>query len=276
MEGCAWEKLRAAADRFGRSDLWMYAASGTYYLFFSLGPLAVVILALLPWLGISQEELTQTLLHFAPGPFREMMGSLAADIYTGSPVALLAGLAVELWSAGKFFGLLMRCVSRIYDGEEHGGFLRRRLMGSVYTAAVIALTLGNLALLLGGERWLVSAGYVSRDAGLWSIALRCRGLVFFLAVTGLNALLFRTVPRRELTFKGQLPGAAFAAASWLAFSRVYSWAVDRFRFFSIYGGLAIVILSLFWIYCSLYLLFLGAWLNALRAAPAAGSSPASQ
>ena len=264
MEARASEKLRGAAARFGRADLWLYAASGTYYLFFSLGPLAVVILALLPWLGISQEQLAETLLHFAPAPFREMIGSLAADIYTGSPVALAIGLAAELWSAGKFFSLLMRCVSRIYDGGEHGGFLRRRLMGSIYTAAVILLILGNLALLFFGERWLVSAGYVPRGAGLWAILLLCRVILFFLVVTGLNGLIFKTVPQRELTFRDQLPGAAFAAASWLAFSQIYSWAVERFRFFSIYGGLAIVIISLFWMYCSLYLLFLGAWLNTLR------------
>ena len=247
--------LRRAAERFSHADLWLYATSGAYYLLFSLGPLAVVILALLPYLNITQQELADTILNFAPGPFREMIGSLVAGIYTGSATALGVGLAAELWSAGRFFSLLMRCVGRIYDGEAWNGFLRRRLMGAVYAAAVIALVLGNLALLFFGERLLIAAGY-----GIWPALLRCRVIVFFLAVTGL----FKTVPRRELTFRDQLPGAAFSAATWLAFSQVYSWAVERFRFFSVYGGLAIVIISLFWMYCSLYLLFMGAWLNTLR------------
>lgn len=269
MGSTAADKMRRAADRLNRADLWLYATSGAYYFFFSLGPLAVVILALLPWLNISRQTLAEALLEYTPGPFQELMGTLVEDIYSGSAAALGIGLVVELWSAGKFFGLLRRGIAHIYDGRLRDSYLRQRLMGALYTAAVIALILGNLALLLGGERWLVSAGCVSRQAGLWALLLRSRSLLFFLAVTVLNALLFQTVPRRSLTFRGQLPGAAFAAAAWLLFSRIYSWAVERFSFFSIYGGLAIVIISLFWMYCSLYLLFLGAWLNTLRApAPA--------
>ena len=254
-----FQKLRWAAGEYARADLWLYATSGAYYLFFSLGPLAVVILGLLPYLPCSAQELLDALLGYAPDSFRQMMGSLVTDIYTGSAAALGIGLVTELWSAGKFLGLIMRGVGQIYDGQVFGGYLRRRLLGALYTAILIALILGNLALLLFGERLL----YTWADPLLFAV-LKLRGLVFFAAVTAINALLFRYVPHRELTFSRQLPGAAFAAAVWLAFSRVYSWAVDRFRFFSVYGGLAIVIISLFWMYCSLFLLFLGAWLNTLR------------
>ena len=258
------KKLQWAAEEYGGADLWLYAASGTYYLFFSLGPLAVVFLGLLPWLPVTRERLLDALLGYAPGPFRELMGSVISDVYDGSAAALGVGLAAELWSAGKFLGLLLRGIGRIYDGREYGGFLRRRFLGALYTAALVVLILGNLALLFFGEKLLTSAGYVPDGAGLWNLLLRARGLLFFATVTVINALLFRYVPRRELRFRRQLPGAAFSAAAWLAFSRVYSWAVERFRFYSVYGGLAIVIISLFWMYCSLFLLFLGAWLNTLR------------
>ena len=137
----------------------------------------------------------------------------------------------------------------------------RKRKGSLLDILIIVLILANLALLLFGERLL----YTWADPVLL-VLLRSRGLLFFALVTVINALLFRYVPHRELSFRRQLPGAAFAAAVWLAFSRVYSWAVDRFRFFSVYGGLAIVIISLFWMYCSLYIMFLGAWLNTLPGA----------
>ena len=258
------QKLRWAEEEYGRANLWLYAASGTYYLFFSLGPLAVLFLGLLPWLPVTREALLDALFLYAPGPFQELMGSIISEVYDGSAAALGVGLAAELWSAGKFLSLLLRGIGQIYDGLEYGGYLRRRLMGALYTAALVALILGNLALLFFGEKLLLSAGYVPDGAGLWAVLLRARGLLFFAAVTVINALLFRYVPRRELRFRRQLPGAAFSAGSWLAFSRVYSWAVERFRFYSVYGGLAIVIISLYWMYWSLFLLFLGAWINSLR------------
>ena len=161
--------------------------------------------------------------------------------------------------------MVLRGVGQIYDGRSYGGYLRRRFLGALYTAVLIVLVLGNLALLFFGEKLLAAVmGHMPAGAWLWAGLLRLRGLVFFAVVTVINALMFRYVPKKELNFQRQLPGAAFSAATWLAFSHIYSWAVERFRFYSIYGGLAIVIISLFWMYCSLFLLFLGAWLNALR------------
>ncbi len=257
----AMEKLRWAANEFSRANLWLYATSGAYYLFFSLGPLVLIFLALVPYLPISEPELMALLTDYAPPQLQQLIEELVSGLYDRSAMALGLGLVVELWSAGKFLSLVMRGVGQIYDGGPYGGYLRRRLMGALYTLALVVLVLANLILLFFGER-LFKAVLPGEDV-FWAVLLRSRSLVFMAAVTVLNALLFRYVPRRELAFKKHLPGAAFSAVVWLAFSRVYSWAVDRFRFFSVYGGLAIVIISLFWMYCSLYILFLGAWLNTL-------------
>lgn len=268
------QKLRRAADEYSRSDLWLYATSGAYYMFFSLGPLVVIVLGLLPYLPFTETELADALLKYTPLPFQELISTLVSSVYAGSAAALSIGLVAELWSAGKFVSLILRTVGQIYDGHAHGGYFRQRLLGALCTAVLIVLVLGNLVLLFFGERFLTAAGYVPSGAGLWAVLLRLRSLLFFAVVTIINALMFRYVPLKELSFRRQLPGAAFSAATWLAFSQVYSWAVERFRFYSIYGGLAIVIISLFWMYCSLFLLFLGAWLNAFREREAGEEKPA--
>ena len=250
------QKLKWFSGEYGKANLWLYATSGAYYMFFSLGPLVVVLLGLLPYFPFTQQELLDLLLGYAPAPLQELVQNLVAGVYANSATALGVGLVVELWSAGKLLSLIMRGVGQIYDGRVYGGFLRSRLMGALYTAAAMILVLANVALLFAGES-LLSA------SRLWWMILRLRGVLFFALVTAINALLFCTVPRKKLSFQSQLPGAAFSAAAWLVFSQIYSWAVERFGFYSIYGGLAIVIISLFWMYCSLYLLFLGAWLNTL-------------
>lgn len=248
------------AAEYGQANIGLYATSGAYYLFFSLGPLIVLLLGLLPYLPFSQQQLQDALLDllgYAPAPVQELVGDLISGVYAGSAAALGIGLVTELWSAGKFLSQVMRGVGQIYDGKVYGNFLLRRLLGALFTAALLALVLGNVALLFVGEKLIPVAQ-------LWSVVMRLRGVTFFVTVTIINALLFSTVPHRKLRFVRQLPGAAFSAAAWLVFSHVYSWAVDRFGFYSIYGTVAIVIISLFWMYCSLYLLFLGAWFNAVR------------
>ena len=273
------DKLRWVGDHFGRANLWLYAASGAYYLFFSLGPLAVIILALMPYLPvIPAEELLEMVAEYAPPQVEQMVEQLVHELYAGSALAFGVGLIVEVWSAGQFFGLVMGALGHIYDGGHRGGYLRRRLLGALYTLILVALVLGNMALLFWEERLRAQAG--PEESAFWALVLRSRGYVFMIALTVTIAVLFRYVPRRVLRLWAQLPGAAFSALTWLAFSRAYSWAVTRFSLFSVYGSLAIVIISLFWMYCSLYLLFMGAWLNALpahyREHKAAMSPPAAE
>ncbi len=256
-----WNKLLAIAKEFNQRNLWLYSTSGAYYLFLSLGPLVAIVLGLLPYMPFSEQELMDTLLHYTPEPFQELINRLVEGVYAGSAAALGFGLLIELWSAGKAFGLILRTIELIFDGYSHGGYLHRRIMGSIYTGALICLILGNMILLFVGEKLLEWVGLGSTATQIWSFLLKFREVFFFVIVTLLNILLYSRVPLRTLTFRQQLPGAIFASAAWLIFSHIYSWAVTRFGIYSIYGGLAIVIISLFWMYISLYLLFIGGWLN---------------
>ncbi len=253
--------LRWAMAEFGETNMGLYATSGAYYLFFSLGPLVVVFLALMPYLPITDQDVMGLLMTYAPPQFQELVSQIVADMYAGSAVALGAGLVMELWSAGKFLSLVMRGVAQVYGAKPHGGFLLQRLLAALYTLALVVLVLGDMLLLFFGEKILTSV--LPENVHFWAVLLQMRVLVFIAVVTAVNALLYRYVPERDLSFRAQLPGAAFSALAWLGFSRLYSWAVDRFSMYSVYGGMAIVIVSLFWIYSSLYIFFLGGWLNTL-------------
>lgn len=255
--------VRRAVTDPRRADISLYATSGAYYLFLSLGPLVALLLAALPYTALTRQQLLDVFLAYAPDAFGQLVYAIVADVYAGSLAALGLSIVAELWSAAKFLSSVVRGVGAIVDGGT-GGFFRRRLMGAVYTVALIVFILMNLTLLLFGERlFAVMQNRYPAMEGLWAGLLRLRGVVFFAGLTVVNALLFRYAPKKELRFFRQIPGAAFSAAAWLLFSRAYSWALERFGLFGVYGSIAAVITSLFWIYCSLYILFLGAWLNTL-------------
>ena len=117
------------------------------------------------------------------------------------------------------------------------------------------------------HRLLLAAAQVCPELlGLWNAVVLLRPAIFFLGLTAANVLLFRYVPREHGSLRRVLPGAAFSAAGWMLFSRVYSLVMERFGLFGVYGSIAAAAASLYWIYISLYILFLGAWISGIHAA----------
>ncbi len=254
--------VRRAASDPRRRELSLYAANGTYYFFLSLGPLTALLLALLPYLPLTEEQLLGGVLELAPMAFRRLMQGIVRDVYAGTKAALGLSLLLELWSGARFLAAVTRGVGALTGGPA-AGYLRRRLLGAAYTAALVLFILGNMTFLLFGERLLLGAERVCPElTGLWGAVLRLRPVIFLAGLTAANALLFRYGAGARRRFRGVMPGAVLSAVGWLLFSRGYSWAMERFGLSGVYGSIAAVTVSLYWIYCSLYILFLGAWLTA--------------
>ena len=242
-----------------RKDIGLFAASGAYYLLLSIGPLTALLLAALPYTAVTEQEFLEALSPVTPGALGQLMHAVAADIYAAPKAALGVSMAAELWSAGKLLSSVVRGVEAL-SGVGSGGYLRRRLLGAGYTLILIAFILGNLMLLLFGERLAGAAERLfpgTEAAGRAVLALR--PVILLAGLSAVNALLYRCPPGKQRT----LPGAAAAAAAWLLFTRAYSFFLGKFGLFGIYGSIAAVLVTLYWSYCSLYILYLGAWLNRL-------------
>lgn len=236
-----------------RAELGLYAANGTYYLFLSLGPLTALLLSVLPYTPVTEQRMLDGVLSLAPAPLKRLVWAVVRDVYAGSGAVLGLSAALELWSGSRFLASVVRSIG-VIGGAPSGGYFRRRAMGAVYTAALLLFILFNLMLLLFGERL---AALLSLDASV----LRLRPLVVLAGLAAGNALLFARGGRGAMA---HLPGALLSAAGWLAYTRAYSWALERFRLFGVYGSIAVVSASVVWMYGSLYILFFGAWLDRRR------------
>ena len=243
-----------------RADLSLYAAAGAYYFFLSLGPLAALTLSLLPYTPLKEQRVLEWLLLYAPEPFARLIDAVVRDVYAGSKATLGLSAVLELWSGARFLASVVRGVGAL-GGVKPDGYFRRRAMGALYTAALMLFLAANLTLLLFGERMLAAASMrFPTGAILWNFLLRLRAGILLAGFTAGNALLFsRASGRRRLC--GELPGAFFSAVGCLAYTRVFSWALERFGLFGIYGSIASFSASIAWMYGSLYILFVGAWLG---------------
>lgn len=248
-----------------RTDIGLYAAGGALYFFLSLGPLLALLLSVIPCTPLTEQQVLGRLLLHAPEPLTRLIDAVVADIYAGSKATLGISAVLELWSGARFLAGVVRGVGAV-GGARPEGYIRRRIMGALYTAALMLFLIANLTLLLFGEN-LLAAAYARCPAGewLWWILVRLRVVVLLGGLTAGNALLFC----RASGFRPRdaFSGALFSAAGWLAYTRVFSWALGRFGLFGVYGSIAAVSASIVWMNGSLYILFLGAWLSRNRTKP---------
>lgn len=258
-----WSAFLSFWQGLGRAHVGIFAASGAFYLFLSLMPLAILFLCLLPYTSLTQSMILQPLLDYAPAQFQQLIHSIVNQVYAGSLSVLSLSLVVELWSASRFFTSLAQGISEIYDGYREQSFFRLRLHGVFYTVLLILFIVLDFSIVVFGEHLISFLGnYFPYYIGVWQTFLALRGLIFIVYLTCYNALLFHSLPETKLRFRQQLPGAAFAAVAWFVFSKLYSLTIDLFHMFSIYGNLAMIIISMVWMYYSMFILLFGAYLNA--------------
>lgn len=246
-----------------RADIGLYAASGALYFFLSLGPLLALLLSVLPWTPLKETQVLGRLLLGAPEPLTRLIDAVVGDIYAGAKATMGVSAVLELWSGARFLAGVVRGVGAV-GGARPEGYIRRRIMGALYTAVLMLFLIANLTLLLFGEK-LLAAAYERCPAGewLWWILVRLRAVVLLGGLTAGNALLFCRAsggfrPREAFS------GALFSAAGWMVYTRVFSWALERFGLFGVYGSIAAVSASIVWMNGSLYILFLGVWLSRNR------------
>ena len=87
------------------------------------------------------------------------------------------------------------------------------------------------------------------------------GVYFVLFVILL--LMYRFVPGHKQGVKKQIPGALIATFGWYLISLFFSIYLDTFRGFSVmYGSLTTIVLAMMWVYFCMYIILVGAEVNA--------------
>jgi membrane protein len=171
----------------------------------------------------------------------------------------LTGLIVALWTATTAATYLIDALTLAYHETETRGFLRR-------TALALVFVLGG-ALLLGAV--IAIAGVVS------DVLVRAPGpvravapVLVWIALAALMALvldvLYRFAPdRKRARWRWITGGATVTTVLWLATSvGLFAYVQGLGSYESTYGSLAGVAISMFWLWISVFLVIVGAAVNA--------------
>jgi membrane protein len=173
-------------------------------------------------------------------------------------VATVLGILTALWSASSGMKALITGVNLAYDETETRKFAKLRGLS-------IVLTLGAMALLAIAGATIAGFPPIADDLPValqWVVAILRFVVLAALLIFGL-AVLYRYAPDRdEPKWTWVSWGSAIATLLWVLASIGFSIYANSFgNYNKTYGALAGVIILMFWLFLTAYVVLLGAELN---------------
>ncbi|WP_229672954.1 YihY/virulence factor BrkB family protein [Salipiger pallidus] len=207
------------------------------------------------------QQVTELLPQRAAEILIEQAKSVAGSQSGGLGLAAALGILLALYSASAGVAHLIEGLNVAYDEKEKRGFIRLKLTTLALTLLLIVgllLAIGAL-LVLPGILAIFELGPVFEAVVSW---VRW-GVLLLLVVAGI-ALIYRFGPsRKSAEWAWIAPGALVACLLWLMGSVAFSLYAEHFGSYQeTFGSLAGVIILLFWLWISAYVILLGAEINA--------------
>lgn len=254
--------VRDFSRQLAKDNISVYASGTAFFFFLSLMPTLIIICALLPLTSLTEKNLLIAAVKVMPDFLDSITVLLIKQMYEQSVRILPFAIIIMLWSSSKGMLGLMYGLNVVNEVAETRNYILLRLEAMFYMVITVTALLISLTLSVFGKA-IVNGIYAHfPDIGiLLYLIMRFRFLFVWFLLTVVFAVTYTFVPNKKLKMRFQIPGAVFTAVGWSLFSFVFSVYVDKFRGMSTYGSLSTVIIMMFWLYCCLYILLIGANLN---------------
>ena len=237
--------------------------------FFSVLALFPALIAMISIYGlfVEPEEAAaqaQQLTEVMPTAAADLIGNQmqsVADASSGNlSISLIISIAVALWSASSGMNALIQGVNIAYDEPETRGFIKLRglaLLLTIGAILVFGMAIGAIAV------FPALAGKLPGGQVLEVVAGVLRWVILGAVIIGALAVIFRLSPNRDQPrMKWVSSGAIMAAVFWLLASIGFSFYANNFGSYNeTYGSIAAVIILMFWLYITAFIILIGAELN---------------
>jgi len=271
-----FEQQYVAIDRFQQRHVWLslplavlqkysddqgayLAATITYYGFFAIFPLLLVLTTALGFLLPGHHDLERSVVDSALSQFPVIGPELTGGLLRGSAVALTIGLVVALWSGMGVFLAAQNAMNQLWGVP----FTRRPDPVRARGRALVLLVL------LGGATiaTTILTG-LSTGGGDLAPLRKIGGLVLSTALNvGIFWIGFRVLTAREVTLHQLRGGAVAAGVLYTLLQSLGAYYVGHVlhRATNTYGTFALVIGLLSWIYLATVITLLAAEANVVTA-----------
>ncbi|MEX2246289.1 MAG: YihY/virulence factor BrkB family protein [Dehalococcoidia bacterium] len=245
------------------------AAAISYYVLFSIIPLAIFVLSVFSAVFATEDlrrDIVDRVLDVVPltaDDGRQAVQDTLDDVRRVSgPIAALSLIAM-LWTASAVFASVRRALNAVWRVGEGRPFFRAKLIDFAQVG-VLSIFLLTSMVLTGVLRAIreVSAEHVgplANESPLWEVPP-----VVLPAVLSCAAffVLYRIVPAARPEWRAVIPGAIFATILFEALKNTFAIYVANFNNYDVvYGSLGALLLFLLYTFLASNILLLGAELS---------------
>ena len=176
-------------------------------------------------------------------------------------IGLLVSTGVALWSSATGTKSIISALNLAYEERERRSFLQFQFVAFVMTFIALTGAVLGLGFMVALPPALSALGFRDDVAAL----VRVAGLLLLVAfVMGSLSLLYRFGPCREAArWRWITPGSLLATVLWVLASALFSFYVGHLASYdATYGPLGAVAGVMMWFFVTVYVVLLGAELNA--------------
>lgn len=253
--------------QFHENDLFTSAAAMSYFGLMALFPALLLLLAISNQITAATELLTHAV-EVYPGSGKFLSETIRSLSSVG-PGIIITCVVVVLWAGSWVFSVIERALNRIWGSTSrtfwHGRALTIGMIGLVGVLLAVSVLVTSILVGLREIAGRISprqaAHYpllVSVGSVFWQGAF---AIVSFLVTVTLFVIVYRFMPKAEVSLRDTLPGAIIGGLLWEAAKYVFAWTLNYFHYDQIYGSVGAVVAVLTWSYVSSLILLFGAQLT---------------
>lgn len=261
--------LSHSLHQFHENDLFTSSAAMSYFGLMALFPALLLMLAISNQVAAATELLSRAVeVYPGSGKFlRETIRSMSSI----SPGVIITCVIVTLWAGSWVFAVIERALNRIWGATSrtfwHGRALTIGMIGIVGVLLVFSVLVTSVVIGLREMAGRLSPRQAAHYPLLFSVGSVFWQGVFaiasFLITVTLFVIVYRFMPKAEVSLRDTLPGAIIGGLLWELAKYVFAWALNYFHYDQIYGSVGAVVAVLTWSYVSSLILLFGAQLTAV-------------
>lgn len=242
-----------------------FSAQCAYYVILSFIPFVILLLTLIQYTSIEQQQLLNIMSELIPSSMSEVILGIIREVYSKSAGTVSISLIFTLISADKGLFALIKGLHSIYNYSDN----KEKSIIYLKLSSVLKTIIFIILLAVGAVILVFGTSIISTIQEKFGVLKNYNFLYQFLTELGYLFIVFivflclyKFMPGHKITFKSQIPGAIFSSAALIVISFVFSRYLDIFKGFSItYGSLTALMLLMMWTYACFYAIFLGAEIN---------------
>jgi membrane protein len=259
--------LGRALHQFHENDLFTSSAAMSYFGLMALFPALLLLLAISNKLAAGSQMLSHAV-DVYPGSSQFLRETINSFSQLGVG-AIVTCIVLVLWAGSWVFAVAERAINRIWGTSSrtflHGRALTIGMVGIVGLLLSISVLATSFLVALREMTGRLSARQVARYPLLISVGSAFWQTLFaagsYLITVALFVLIYRFMPRAEVSLRDTLPGAFLAGLLWELAKYIFAWSVTYFHYDQIYGSVGAVVAVLTWSYVSSLILLFGAQLT---------------